>query len=141
MTPRLQLRKQEFLNPSTGRILLVGDKPGPGIVNEAEDYIPVPFYGLRHSSAWLNKLLDDHNIPEEQLTWINAFYLENQPSQNDELYKRQPRAVIGLGGVAQKWLRTADCEDYYCVDHPQYWKRFKSKELYPLITLLEYLIC
>ncbi|MEM2159651.1 MAG: hypothetical protein QXN55_01700 [Candidatus Nitrosotenuis sp.] len=137
MNTRLTLRKQEFLNPSTGKILLVGDKPGPGIINEPEGYIPVPFNGYKHSSLWLNRLLDKHNIPEEKLTWINAFYLEGQPSQKEEYYKRQPRAVIGLGIIAQNWLKNVGCKDFYCMDHPQFWKRFKSKQFYPLITLLE----
>lgn len=127
---RLELRTFNYLNPSSGKILIVGEKPNPN-----KDWKPerVPFCSNGHCSGWLNKKLDDCNIDENKLQWLNAFDDYGVETSREELLKRLPAIkVIALGNVASKWLDKNDVE-HVKIPHPQYWKRFKSKEEYPLI--------
>jgi hypothetical protein len=81
-------------------------------------------------------LLEIENVKEEELFWVNALNNDFTVLNLVELVRLlQPRKVIALGRVAQK-----SCEDQgiSCIKsyHPQYWKRFRNKERYPLLDLL-----
>lgn len=95
-----------------------------------------PFCDDKGCSGWLNKQLEKYKIPEEQLFWVNA--LNNDGSVVD-LAKLNwflvPREIIALGNVAAEALHNAKLE-HTVFGHPQYWKRFKSKEVYPLMEHL-----
>lgn len=146
----LVLRRRRYLenvthfNPARGctapgKVVLVGDRPGPGAPKNAS-YHHTPFYSTKNSSSWINCLLLKEGIPEEQLMWINAYDKDGVPNAPTVLFNLSPAAVIALGGNAAKWL-TGVCglqpgqftETY----HPQYWKRFRSKDRYPLLDLLK----
>ena len=47
----------------------------------------------------------------------------------------KPKQIVCLGKVAEKWAKKNGWE-FVSFPHPQYWKRFKSKEPYPLIEFL-----
>ena len=125
------------LNP--GAIVLVGDRPGPGAPKDPT-YHHTPFYSTKNSSAWLNIQLLRENIPEEQLLWINAYDKDGVPNDPTILLNLKPGAIIALGGNAAKWLKGVcglDARQFAETYHPQYWKRFRSGERYPLIDLLK----
>ncbi len=146
MTPiekRLDLRADRYWRLTHGRkikasVVLIGDRPGPA-APEDQNFLHVPFKSLKHCSGWLNKLLEDANVPEGELAWINAYDKNGQPTPR-VLFERvvgQP-AVFALGGNAEKWCKENDVRLDTTFAHPQYWKRFKSKHTYPLIDQLVY---
>lgn len=101
------------------------------------DLNQLPFCSIKHCSGWLNKILDVYDIPEEQLFWLNV--LNNDGSIVDLIKIIDvitPRCIIALGGIAQKQCFIQNIECIKCF-HPQYWKRFKSKEKYPLVEILK----
>ena len=94
-----------------------------------------PFGDTSGCSGWLNTLIIKGRIKEESLFWVNAINLdgsENDPSMINEL---KPKQIVCLGKVAEKWAKKNGWE-FVSFPHPQYWKRFKSKEPYPLIEFL-----
>ena len=112
-------------------IAVIGEKPsGPSPFQRS-----YPFNDTTGCSGWLNNLLARARIDEGKLFWVNAFNLdgsENDPSMVTEL---KPKKVICLGKVAEKWAKKNGW-DPISFPHPQFWKRFKSKEPYPFIDFL-----
>lgn len=130
---QLQTRIYHFDNPSPGKILLVGDKPGPGTPLLQRR---VPFCTDKHCSGWLNKLLP---LAEEQLRWVNSADEFGIETPFDRLKLFLPcDNVIALGGNASRWLTKLGIK-HHVQFHPQYWKRFRHNEPYPLIELLRQL--
>ena len=134
---RVLLRMKRFLALKTGawtpknEILLVGDRPAPSApVDPAFHY--TPFGAHWNSSLWLNALLEKHQIPEERLGWVNAYDLDGTPT-NQAVLKHQWGQIIARGGNASQWCKQ---HVHIKVQHPQAWKRFHSKEPYPLIGYL-----
>lgn len=127
---------------STSRdILIVGDKPGPSAPKDP-GYHHTPFYSTKHCSGWLNALLEVEGIPEDRLIWINSADKDGVPTFFPivELLIK-PATIICLGGNAEKWIKNAcGYHRYVKVDHPQYHKRFKNKEPYPLIQWIKEMI-
>lgn len=122
-------------NFKPGVTLLVGER----VSHPDESEYHAPFCSVRASSGWLNTLLARSRVCERNLFWINA--LENDGTFVDlgELVRElRPANVIALGKVAEARLSVYNIE-HDAVPHPQYWKRFKSKDPYPLIKKLEQL--
>jgi hypothetical protein len=120
-----------------GSILIIGDRPGPSAPQDP-NYHHTPFYSTKHCSGWLNAALYVAQIPEERLIWINSADKDGVPLDPTILDKLEADKTICLGGNAAKWYEAA-CEygyEYYKFDHPQYHKRFKNSEEYPLIEFL-----
>jgi hypothetical protein len=137
---RIIFRKKRFLSFIAGtwkpssEILLVGDRPAPSAPDD-KDFHYTPFGALRNSSLWLNLQLHAHDIPEENLIWMNAADLHGAPTSYDLLVGEYSN-IVALGGNAARWL-TVGGIDAVQVYHPQAWKRFKGKEPYPLMQLLD----
>lgn len=141
ISSRLLTRKRTFLaalkknhGSYFNRILIVGDRPGPG-APQTPHYHHTPFYSIKHCSGWLNGLLEDNSIPEDELVWLNSHTYDGEPTPYDVINFMQPRVIIALGGNADRWLINGGFK-HQTVYHPQYWKRFKSKEEYPLINMI-----
>jgi hypothetical protein len=118
---------------SRGSVLLVGEQ----VSHPKENKYHAPFCSTKGCSGWLNVLLENACIPEDKLFWVNA--LDNDGSKVDlaNLYAQlQPTTVIAMGNVARDSLRSQGITEFEHVPHPQYWKRFKSKQPYPLIVVL-----
>lgn len=135
---RIQFRKARFLNPwsnTSPNILLIGDRPANG-ANEDPEFKNVPFAARWNSSLWLNKLLHEAKIPEAELAWVNSW---QDGRDNDRLVLlRDWKLVVALGSNAMKWTEpVAKYAKPMVVQHPSSWKRFHSKEEYPLIPLLK----
>ena len=113
-------------------VVLVGESPG-GVSPLQKTY---PFCGLNGSSKWLNNLLDAEKISESDLFWVNAYDLYGK--SNDPLLVKNclSTTVIALGNKAADWC---DKNGVVCLKtyHPQYWKRFRANESYPLIDLIK----
>lgn len=114
-----------------GNVLIIGEQ-GSDITQPNE-----PFCGMSGCSLWLNGLLDEANVPEERLYWINA--KENDHSWADlagVMSLVKPAHILPLGKTAEKLLTHNGVAPTAVFTHPQYWKRFHSKKPYPLIAHL-----
>jgi len=136
----------ENLGPGIGRwapsksVLLVGERPG-GFGGRWH----LPFVSLRADgcSAWLAEQLEEYDIPESALYWVNAYESVDVPLDPHFLTALQPKHVFALGEEARDWcvahLRDHGVgrEEWSPHFHPQYHKRFHSKKPYPLIKELK----
>lgn len=113
-------------------ILLIGEKPGNEKAVTRKDYA---FLSSSGSSGWLCKRLDDIKFPERDIYWINAQNREGDWTDASFISALQPTQIFALGGIANTWCAMNDIKAE-AHNHPQYWKRFKSKQEYPLITKL-----
>jgi len=114
------------------KFVLIGESPA----NETTNKRYYPFCDIAGCSGWLNLLLNKEEINEEKLFWINAHHLDGSPNDVRLLDLLEGKQIICLGKKAEKWVKPTG-KKYVEVPHPQYWKRFKSKEKYPLIDLLK----
>lgn len=80
-------------------------------------------------SRWLTEQLDAFCVPESALLWINA-------DQDLNCLKELKARIIALGTVAAEALLKAGIPHQH-VQHPQAWKRFNSRQRYPLIDLIK----
>lgn len=131
LSPRCQLRADLYEDRVPNKIVIIGDRPGPGTPLTQKR---VPFCCDKHSSGWLNKQL---TIPEEDLRWLNAAD-ENGVETPIELLKLMlpAKVVIALGENASKWLAKHWIKHKH-VPHPQFWRRFHNSEPYWLLDLLD----
>lgn len=115
------------------KVLLVGERTSHPELNKHH----APFCSIKGCSGWLNGLLEAESIDEKQLAWINALDNDGTPVDLSELWRRlEPHRVFALGKVAEQQL-TKHNVPYTAFAHPQYWKRFKHNEPYPLIAALK----
>jgi hypothetical protein len=143
----LMVRKQRYISalnrePLKAKVIIVGDRPGPAAPTDP-DYHHTPFYSIKHCSGWLNALLQERDISENDLLWLNAADRLGNPTDPRILKDNVSLLglhIISLGGNAQRWL-AKDCKQgSEMIYHPQYWKRFRNKEPYPLIDRLAEII-
>jgi hypothetical protein len=146
----LETRRQHYLWALTRNYavsietVLIADKPGPGRpkipgLNHDPAFHHTPFCGYSHSSLWLNQQLVQAGVDEEKLLWFNAEMADGSPLDPVhvlDLVPRNPR-FIALGNNAVRWIeKHTPLRQYIKVHHPQFAKRFKSKEPYELIDIL-----
>lgn len=120
------------------KFLLIGERPGNK--NPQFSKIDYPFFSTKGASKWLTDELERAGINELDLYWTNVF--DRYGDKLDGSFITQmPNliSVFALGNVAKDW-----CAENFIpavnVYHPQYWKRFKANEPYPLIEKLKQLI-
>jgi len=119
-------------NFNFGNILIVGESPGPG-----SQGFNTPFVGSG-SGQWLTRKLEEAEIDENRLYWINAYDGYGQPASHEFVRSLKPSKIIALGSEARKWAAPLQKEfNVEHVHHPQYWLRFKANEEYPLIEMLK----
>ena len=121
------------------KFVIIGDTPGPGRPTE-QNYHHTPFYSTKNSSLWLNRQLVENNVDENTLLWFNAELADG--SSLDPIHIQDTlhfnATYIVLGGKAEAWFKKAAPKvPYRKVYHPQFAKRFKSKEPYELIEILK----
>lgn len=115
-----------------GNTLLVGHEPSPQADWE------LPFLHDGGCSPWLAERLEEVDVPEHALYWINSQRLDGRETDPRFLRYLCPGRVISLGSEANRW-----CERHLpggadaSVPHPQYWKRFRHHDRYPLLDALE----
>lgn len=136
---RLFIRKARYLSALNGnavdaKYIIVGDRPSPS-APVIGGYHYTPFFSLRYCSGWLNRLLEVNQIDERNLLWLNSANLAGE-SANFDVVRDYDCEYIALGSNAEKWLISNGKTQIHKTYHPQYWKRFRSKERYPLLDLL-----
>ena len=141
---QLEIRKDNYLLAISRayscdvKVVILGDKPGPK--RPKGPWHHTPFYSTRNSSLWLNRLLVDCGINEADLLWFNVEMADGSsldPIHLRDLERFRP-TYICLGGQAEMWMRrNAPTSRYVKVYHPQFVKRFKSKEPYALIEAIK----
>lgn len=119
-------------NPSKS-ILIIGEKPGNGLPMTKRDYA---FLCSRGSSGWLCKQLDESGVKESDLYWCNAQDRNGNYTDLSFISELDPPYIITLGKIAFNACSNRNIK-VLDVPHPQYWKRFKSKEEYPLVSILK----
>lgn len=113
-----------------GNILIVGDKPSNPIIG-----IDLPFVHLDGCSPWLADQLARTDVPESKLYWINGFGLNGEMTDPRFINDLEPSAIIALGSQAQRWCEIAGVP-HLRTEHPQFWKRFRKHDPYPLVNIL-----
>lgn len=131
---RVSSRKRRFVSGlTTSNVLLIGDRPAPSAPDDPKFHY-TPFGAMWNSSLWLNLLLHHANIPETELSWVNAADFYGR-STDKNILKEPWKLIIALGGNAAGWIKSEEVP-FIKVHHPSAWKRFHSKEPYPLIEVL-----
>jgi hypothetical protein len=130
-------REQRNVGPGIGHwtegvTLLIGER----INREFRGSIDWPFTGIGASSLWLTEQLISWGVSENDLYWVNAKSPLGDDLDPSFIEKLRPKKIIALGNLAEGWCRfVAKCQ-FSTVEHPQFWKRFRHKEPYPLKELL-----
>lgn len=132
-----QVRPPENQGPGIGMFragvtVLVGEQVNPQVMAD-----PMwPFVTEGGSSYWLTAQLEQAQIPETQLYWLNALSHTGRRTDPAFLDTLRPGRVVALGKAADLWCQGYGV-DHEKVPHPQFWKRFHSGEKYPLLDLLQ----
>ncbi len=113
-----------------GNILIVGDQANDPVIG-----VDLPFVHWGNSSAWLAEKLDASGISESELYWVNCKNMMGDLIMPHFVEELMPRAVVALGEDAARWCSMADVP-CFTVEHPQYWKRFRNSDPYPLVNYL-----
>lgn len=106
---------------SARKILLVGDSPSPASTTS----LPFVNYNLGGCSAWLAAYLEEQNILEDGLMWVNAYNEHGQVAELSEIRDLTDCPVVALGGVAHMALQLYQIPHEH-VPHPQHVKRFHA---------------
>lgn len=114
------------------QVVLVGDSFGRRGRYDPVTRWPFSTFSGNGCSAWLAAQLDVVGVSERQLFWVNA----DHPKLVTVLAAVPAASVICLGQRAARAVPGAPS-----VPHPQYWKRFRYREEYPLVPLLRRLAC
>lgn len=116
-----------------GNILIIGEQASDPTTAPEQ----LPFCDDVGCSGWLNSLLEAESIPEESLFWVNAKNNDGTLIKLKELVDvLLPSMIFALGKTATN-LCIAEGENFKSFQHPQYHKRFKSKQPYDLISQLK----
>ncbi len=83
-------------------------------------------------SQWLTEALQEWGIGEHKLLWLNS-------DMDLELLTQRPYKIVALGEKAVAELYRHKLSGS-AVEHPQYWKRFKKNEPYPLTLWLKEIV-
>lgn len=90
-------------------------------------------------SRWLTSHLDDYEISEHELFWLNADQINKNTAR-----MFVGRTVVALGAKALEKMHKVcgpeDGIDLRAIEHPQAWKRFRASEGYGLGPLLRELL-
>jgi hypothetical protein len=118
--------------------VLVGDQMGQRIFDGRSTTPEVPFVSFSRAGCadWLTQRLEDAGVPETELYWINTRTADGATTDSKFIRTLQPRRIIALGDVAARWCERELQIKFTAVPHPQFWKRFHTRELYPLIQEL-----
>lgn len=114
-----------------GQMLIVGDEQIKRNHLSAEDLVFISGHDGSYS-VWLTAQLEAWHVPERTLYWINSYDWSGRRTSDEFLSWLQPSRVIALGQRAKLWCREAGIENVVGAPHPQYWKRFRARESYPL---------
>ncbi len=108
------------------RFLFVGERPGRG-----GPRVDLPFLTTRDCSGWLFDAIREAGYPEDEVAFVNAINARAEDNNLGAiiagLESRGPLTRVSLGVIAHAAL-THLGGSHHPLAHPQYAKRFKSKE-------------
>lgn len=116
-------------NLSPTSIVLVGESFAERKDNDPFYQWPFASFTNEGCSRWLTDQLDNIDVRESELFWINA----DQDLAILKSFLRQP--AIALGNEAYNKLHKAGIEAIG-LNHPQYHKRFNGRDTYPLLHFI-----
>jgi len=117
-------------NWSPGKVtLIVGDRATRKNVSK------LPFIHPDGCAPWLADQMDLVDANEDNFYWINAYSFKGVATDASFIEELKPIRVIALGAKADAWCEQNNIP-HISVPHPQYWRRFHSKERYPLLDLI-----
>lgn len=109
-------------------VVLVGEKVnGTGVFG-----LPFVSFAETGCSRWFTQQLDDAEIGEDRLLWVNA----DQDLDRLKDLVRPSAAWVALGQEARRRCLRLDVAELYTVDHPSYRKRFRYRETWDAIDLI-----
>lgn len=118
-----------------GSVLIVGEQCNDPV--DAAHALPFVSTTMSGCSWWLAQQLERAGISERKMYWINARDQHGQWTSTDFLDSFEPRLTIALGRVAQQWCDAAGLhESSIHIPHPQFWKRFRFNQPYPLMDVI-----
>lgn len=117
-----------------GVTLIVGEQCA-----DPTDPLAFPFIGRGGCSEWLAERLEEADVDEKNLYWINAVQNDGRWTDVGFIDRLKPARIFLLGQVAKEWWKPlgqpGDVVRYF--PHPQSHKRFKHHEPYDLIEALK----
>lgn len=119
-------------------VLLVGEKFTDA--TNADPWYQWPFgsFSGGDCSRWLASRLEEADVGEDRLFWANAdMDLPTILKRWDERREASRRIIIALGDAAGAALYAAGERCFLRAPHPQFHKRFRTKEPYALMDLLK----
>jgi thymidylate kinase len=114
-------------------IVLVGDSFGHHKDQDSLFQAPFMSFSRAGCSAWLTKKLDELEISERDLLWVNS----DDPWLDDVIHTYHRKSIYALGQVALMRLKDRVPYNIIQVRHPQHVKRFNNKGVYELLTQLD----
>jgi hypothetical protein len=84
---------------------------------------------------FINLELENAGIDERKLAWVNAASFHDERTSSAVL-DHDWKLIVALGDAAQRWVNTGG-KTCVKITHPAYHKRFKSREVYPLVSILK----
>lgn len=120
------------------RVLVVGEKFSD--LTNADPTYQWPFGSFSGGgcSRWLASRLEEADVGEDRLLWANADMDLGLIIQRwDDVRVGSGRYLVALGDQASAALYAAGERDFHTFQHPQFHKRFRTREAYPLTTLLK----
>jgi hypothetical protein len=117
-----------------GVTLMVGER-----INDNLKGPKLPFVQFEQGGSWwLTNELERVGYPERSLYWINARdYLTDAECHPGFMDLLDPAHVVALGKVAAEWCEKVARVPYAALEHPAYWRRFRTGEEYPLAQALQ----
>jgi hypothetical protein len=122
----------------SGQVMLVGDRVNPFVpFDEGRRLAFVSHQGCSH---FLHQALVANFLAQGTRYYLTNAYKShvrkaNMEMLNEEIQLVKPVKIVALGGVAAQYLSDLG-QEFTRTYHPQYWKRFKNKELPELIKLV-----
>jgi hypothetical protein len=107
--------------------ILVGESFAERKDNDSFYQWPFASFSNEGCSQWLTERLHAHGVPESDLLWVNA------DQDLSFILGLTPKHVFALGNEAYSELYRNKIPATV-IPHPQYWKRFHSRETYPLLN-------
>lgn len=115
-------------------------RPGKSVLMVAEkaNNLDVPLVNNKGSGAWLARKLEEAQISEQDLFWINALDLKGEWTSPKFLEELRPESIVCLGKKAEQWASEFAPKGVTVVGapHPSNWMRFHHHAPYPLIPIL-----
>jgi hypothetical protein len=112
--------------------LLVGDRSNVARIGQLKHRLPFVTFAGTGVGPWLNQQLEAAGVREDELYWINAYDAAGAATDPAVIKALQPRKVIALGKLAERWLIDAGMPHAAVILSPSEWRQEFKREPYPV---------